>query len=333
MRIFCPATYSSCCQVHRVIYPARHLSLDTPHHDWQTALTDPTGDYEALLVYGAQPLSNFSQFGSLKRKGVKIIWTNDDSYHDWPTWRHDKPSAEVVGCVDLAAEIADLIVSSTPALAEEVGKPEKTVVCPNLLDVPAYRLSTPPADDGPIRILWSGSATHKHDLDLIDSACCRIKEKWKDRVEFYLFGAGPDRLLRDWWGKGVTLTEWIPLRDYWWHLHQARPHLTLCPLTDCHFNRAKSNIRVLEAWAMNSACVASAVGEYKVVRHGEDGLVAETEQCWFSSMDALISDRSLRESLAKTGYRRVTEEWNWSSKQARQKWQPLLTRLDEWDKA
>lgn len=328
MHLFAPCNPASACQYHRTLLPFRHLPADYPQHRWETGLTDPSGDFDVLWMYGGLSASNLPEIARLKRRGVKLVYGLDDTFWTWPAWRHDPPTKEVVGTVNLMVELADLIVASTPALATEIGKPTKTVVAPNLLEVGRYKLPTPAEEDGPLRIMWSGAASHKGDLDLIDEACCRVKQEWGERVHFYCIGAGPDRLLRDWWGDGVFLVDWFPLSEYWFRLHQVRPHITLAPLVDCPFNRCKSSIRLLEAGAMNSAVVASPVGEYRLT-DGVDGYYATTTDEWVDRINRLLSDRLLREQTATAAYTRVVAEWNWTNPNSRLKWRPVVDALEK----
>lgn len=329
MHIFGPASYSVACHYHRIILPLRYLQKDYPEHRFEVGLSDPSGDYDALWVYGSQPLSNTPEIASLKRKGVKIVYCLDDTYWSWPQWRHDVPSKEAVGMVDLLCELADHIVASTPALAEAINKPHKTTVGPNLLECDLYRCPTHPEDDGRIRIMWSGAAAHKGDLQLVDRACSRIIERYGSRVGFQFVGAGPDDTLRDHWNGGsCNLTDWFPLNQYWSVIRQVNPHIVLAPLVNCPFNVAKSNIRILESWAINAAVVASGVGEYRAVESEVDGLYAEDEDEWFDAMSQLIDDRQLRERLATTGYQRVKADFDWQNPNSRLKWKPTVEAIE-----
>jgi glycosyltransferase involved in cell wall biosynthesis len=333
VRLATVASYNSACHHHRCILPFRYLSQDAPQHEWVTYQSDPSAAYDVLWLYGARAFTDWIEIANRKRKGMKLVWVVDDTLWNHPEWRHDQPSREHLASVNLACDVADLIVASTPALAEDVDRPHKTLVAPNLLEVGRYKRPSPPTDDDRIRILWSGSMTHKADLDVIDNALCRIMEKWQGKIEFHLLGAGPDKLLRDWWGgvgSGIEYTEWTHLSEYWYRIHQTQAHIELAPLHPCRFNQCKSAIRVQEAWAINAAVVASPVGEYRTVRDGVDGLVCGTEGEWFRAIDRLIADRTLREKLAQAGYQRVSEEWNWASKSSRAKWQPVVEKLDEW---
>jgi glycosyltransferase involved in cell wall biosynthesis len=286
--------------------------------------------FDTLYIYGT--LRNFDSWQrivNLKRQGVRFVYTHDDSIWHHPEWRTDQPEPWHVSSVNLACELADLIVASTTKLAEVIGKPDKTVTCPNLMEVAGYQTPTPPQDDDRIRICWAGGGGHWADLQLVDEACCRIKEKWGQKVEFHFLGYGPDKLLRDHLGDGVHLTDWYPLIEHRYRLHTIRPHIVLAPLVPCTFNEVKSNIRVLEGWSLNAAVIASPVGEYeKVIRHCENALYAYDENDWFQKMDYLISTRRDREALALNGWSRVNEEWNWGNPTCRKKWSPVIEWLD-----
>jgi glycosyltransferase involved in cell wall biosynthesis len=261
--------------------------------------------------------------------GRKIVFGLDDDVWNWPEWRKDSCPTENRATAEILIEVADHIIASTPTLAQVMGRPEKTTVAPNLVEVDAYRLPQPPQDTDRIRILWSGAASHRADLDLIDGACCRIKEKYGEAVEFVCVGAGPDNLLRRHWNRGAKLIPWQDLSFYWDTLNHFKPHISLAPLVDCEFNRSKSNIRVIEAWAMNSAVIASPVGEYRVVESGVDGLYADSEDEWFGQLCRLIEDHSLRNRLATEGHRRCVQDWNWSSATAREKWADSIAAIEK----
>ena len=81
---------------------------------------------------------------------------------------------------------------------------------------------------------------------------------------------------------------------------------------------------------MNSALIASPVGEYQVVTDHKDGLLVSSEDEWFHAIDRLISDRKCRKSLTAEGWNKVNAEWNWKNPEARAKWKPVVDVLDRW---
>jgi glycosyltransferase involved in cell wall biosynthesis len=329
MYFYAPASPNSGCHLHRLVYPFRWLSKDFPQHRWETAISSPYNrDFDAIFSYGAQPVANAPEFGTVKRKGAKLVYNIDDSYWEFPEWRDDKPDADRLGMVNLLCELSDHIICSTPHLRDEIARPHKTTVAPNLIDVAHYQLPTPPADDQRIRILYSGATAHKKDLDIIDESCLRLMEKFgPDRIEFLFIGSGPDLTLRDYWGCGAEFIDWVPLSQYHYHIHQTKPHIVLAPLVDCTFNRSKSNIRVLEGWACNAAVVASPVGEYRAILDGINGLLADDGD-WFECLCRLVEDRSLREQLAVAGHETVKSEWNWRNPDSRVKWRPSVEAVE-----
>lgn len=330
MRLATIASYNQATHLHRCIWPFKWLAKDRPNFEWKVSTTDQVGGFEVLWLYnGMKFISKWGDVAALKRKGVRLVLTLDDTIWSHPEWRTDQPSTESINSVNLGCELADLIVTSTPALADEVRMPHKTVIGPNLIESAKYQTPTPPTDDDRIRIMWAGGGGHWADLQLIDKACCRIKEKWGEKVEFHFLGDGPDQLLRDHWGNGIALTRWYELDEHWYRLHTIRPHIVLAPLAECTFNNCKSNIRILEGWSLNAAVVSSPVGEYRLVRDHKDGLIAETENEWFVAIETLIQNEQLRHSLALSGHKRVREDWDWNNPNARKKWHPVLERLDK----
>lgn len=331
MNIATIASYSSACHLHRCTLPFKHLSKDYPQHQWIVSTTDQVQGFDTYWLYnGFSSISHWYELAGLRRRlGVKLVLTLDDTIWSFPEWRQDKPKSEAVGSTTLGCQLADLIVVSTPALAEEVNLPQKTVIAPNLIEVDSYGLPQPPKDDDEIRIMFAGGGGHWADLELIDDALCRIKEKYGRKVHLYFVGYGPDRTLRDWWNNGLTFINWVDLRQYWNVINQIEPHICLAPLVDCTFNHCKSNLRIMESWACNAAVVASGVGEYRCIDDGFDGLICHSGDEWFRTLCHLIDDRTLREQIATTGYERVRREFDWSSANSRSKWKTAVERVLE----
>jgi glycosyltransferase involved in cell wall biosynthesis len=292
-------------------------------------MTDPVGKYQYYLCHGNPPINDFLYIGKWKRGGGKWILSIDDDYFNIPkesTARLSEDQKDLFyGCFDLA----DVVLTSTQHLADQVKKPHKTYVAPNLMQVSDYEVTTV-AETKPnekLRILWAGSTTHCGDFVDCEPAINELLKKWKDKVEFIFMGYCPGNLIRDWLGKGVHYEQGCALSLYPKVLKQIRPHITLAPLDDNIFNKSKSNIRILESWSLASAVVASDIGEYKVVKHGQDGLLAYTTEDWFEHIDSLIANRDLRESLATAGRKRVEEEFDWDNPNCYPQWHSFISSL------
>jgi glycosyltransferase involved in cell wall biosynthesis len=89
------------------------------------------------------------------------------------------------------------------------------------------------------------------------------------------------------------------------------PDIVIAPLRDSSFNRAKSNLKWLEAAALSVPCVASNVGHMaQTVRHGVDGVLANDPAAFGCAIDELITNRQTRSRIGKAANRRVRDDFN-----------------------
>ena len=79
----------------------------------------------------------------------------------------------------------------------------------------------------------------------------------------------------------------------------ARLDVCIAPLADDAFNRCKSDIKYLEAAAVEVPVVASPVGQLgESIRHGINGLLAPGPAAWADALSSLMDDPGLRRRLA-----------------------------------
>lgn len=189
---------------------------------------------------------------ALKRRGKVIIWDLDD---DLLLLSRHKPEHQAemalrIRNLQLCLELADLITVSTEHLATRTGWPEKTLVCPNLIDLK----DNPVVDQGERRgILFTGSPSHLWDLDLVRD----LYHQTKREHPWYFYGTMPKWL--DHYG---TYVPWSRVHEYPRVCRLLRPLWSVCPLEDCEFNLSKSAIKVWETASLGSNVCASNVGPY-----------------------------------------------------------------------
>jgi glycosyltransferase involved in cell wall biosynthesis len=106
----------------------------------------------------------------------------------------------------------------------------------------------------------------------------------------------------------------------------ADAHAGFIPLPDTEFCRSKGHHKVVSSMALNLPCVASNVPGYReVIKHGENGLLAETPADWIEAIEKL-RDASYRKELGDRGRefsRRFTK------RAVAAKWDQLLTLIVE----
>lgn len=327
------------CRMHRLLSPARYLKRDinvrfkaSARNEEETSQT-----FDAYAIHGLPLPESMSRMGVHQSNGKRWVWSIDDNYLQIPPWNPYKLPPEKLAYFEMASRLADDIVVSTPHLAGTfANRPahvrEKVHYARNLIDLSLYPTVKPAPwpERRPFTILWSGSYTHLFDVKQVIGGVRHILQKYarKVPVEFVFFGqAPPDELLTDFLHKGVSWTPGVELGLYWSVVTQMRPHVVLAPLYDCEFNRSKSNIRVLDGWALSAAVIASPVGEYSCIKDGEDGILAENDDGWAMALEWMIEDDAARQRIATAGRKRCEREWDWQSKVARRPWAEMYAKI------
>lgn len=90
--------------------------------------------------------------------------------------------------------------------------------------------------------------------------------------------------------------------------------INLAPLVNSIFNRAKSEIKWIEAALVKVPTVASKIGAFSdAIIDGETGLLA-TDDEWFDKLEALVLSTELRQEIADAAYQDVLENCTLSKK-------------------
>jgi hypothetical protein len=207
------------------------------------------------------------------------------------------------------SKLANHIVVSTDYLATKF-KRQNVHVCPNLI---SKSLFNPAPKTDKIKILWQGSSTHANDILIIDEVIDKCLSE-NHNCEFYMWGMHPSpHIYSKWIHKGLVVLEPCHIREYHEKLSRLSPHIVLAPLDKCEFNLSKSNLRILEAFAVGAIPLASSWGEYQntlgpgyLVQDDKD--FYEHVKSWIGTLSVLDSKESLAGDIRKD----FAEEWYWN---------------------
>lgn len=212
-------------------------------------------------------------------------------------------------------QIVDGVTCSTDFLKKAYSTENKKIdVYPNSIDVKEreWLKNVKPKikkKKGEIRIGWAGSAAHFENLRQVIKPLKAIMEKYPQVTFHYtgLFGG-----LFDWpeLQDRIRKVKFAELRKWPEKLKSMGLDIAIAPLVDNNFNRAKSNLRVLEYWSVNYPVIASPILPYKFIKDGKDGLLAMEEAEWFDALEKLILDEKLRQKLAAGGNKRLRKEYD-----------------------
>jgi len=150
---------------------------------------------------------------------------------------------------------------------------------------------------------FSGSITHNENFELIKTAIVAILEKF-DNVKIYVIGyLDLPKELEKYRHRFVT-------NDYvdWKELPKliSEVDINLAPLKDTIFNRAKSEIKWIEASLVKVPTIASDIGSFnEMIINEKTGFLANDND-WFPILNRLIQDSTLRERVGNKAYEYVT---------------------------
>ena len=89
--------------------------------------------------------------------------------------------------------------------------------------------------------------------------------------------------------------------------------LGIMPMPDDEWAKGKCALKALQYMAMGVPTICSAVGaNCEVIRHGENGLLAKSNEEWIANLELLIDEPALRERLGAMGRRSVEERYSMS---------------------
>lgn len=241
-----------------------------------------------------------------------LVFEVDDNIYDvaenstaYKYWYPGSPLFEVA---ELLMRNADAITVSTNELVDVYKHLNSNIyVLQNCQDPTDWKNIVRPKPEDKIVIGWAGSATHYDDIYLVRRAIKRILRN-NPNVVFRMLGFKPDFFEKN---PQIEIETNFSLVQNWTpRLAKLRFDIGIAPVVDRPFNRGKSNIKWQEYAMLEIPTVASKVGPYRSIRHGEDGYLATTEDEWVFYLEKLIKDAKLRRTIGKAAKQTVLNEYN-----------------------
>lgn len=162
--------------------------------------------------------------------------------------------------------------------------------------------------NGVIVSYLSGSNTHNRDVQVCSSALAEVLGKY-DFVRLYIFGwLTTDDHLKPYENKIVRIP-FMPWKQL--SVFAKDVDINLSPLENNEFCNSKSELKYLEAGILEVPTIASPRQSFsEVIRHGENGLLAETNEEWVRCLDFLIQDKAARTAMGKKARQHILEQYH-----------------------
>lgn len=284
------------------------------------------GQWADILYFARNDVPDYLAIaGGLKEAyKKKLVFDFDDNVQATrpynPGYRSFHPNSANMMWNIKSCGVMDAMTASTNNLKEYYTRYQPNIyVCPNGIDYTerdknfkkSYRGSKLfKKKEGEIRIGWSGSSSHWENLQRAEKAVLDILRKYPQTTFYFtgLFGGlfNDPKLIAE--GR-IRTVGFANLKQYGSLLKESNYDIAIAPLADNMFNRAKSNLRILEYASCKYPVIASDVEPYRCFTNKEVKLVTEYED-WYAALEELVLNKSKREELSNNLYKRCKKEFD-----------------------
>lgn len=284
------------------------------------------GEVDVLVLQ--RPLSQVvaDAIPFFQRLGIAVVVDMDDDFNHLQInhmarhlYNPKRNSMENWEHLLTACRRADLVTTSTPALAEVYGR-EHCIVIPNC--VPGWYLEVQPENERTgDTIGWSGYTTmHPGDLRVVGGAIADCVSKG---AHLHIVGNGLGVKKEVGVDRPYCVSGPVPLEDYPQAI--AEFDVGVVPLEENRFNASKSYLKGLEYASVGVPFVASPSPEYQVLSRGGIGELADSPKRWKQILREFLDDAGLREEYGEAVKDAVNESYTYD----RQAWR----WAEAWDMA
>ena len=185
--------------------------------------------------------------------------------------------------------------------------------------------------------IFFGALNRRPDWEPLMPAINAAIRRYGDRLHFHVisdhaFYEALETEEKDFAGGVRDASIVAPYERYTAALHDA--DIALLPLRDTEFNRAKSDLKFIEAAGHGAVALASPTVYAETIRDGETGLIFRSTEEFAEKLDLLIERADLRRSLAEHAYRYVAEHrlLEYHLDDYITAYQEMLTRREEFER-
>jgi len=265
----------------------------------------------------------------LRRTVRKLIFDFDDA-----VWLRDSYSPKGIGSPRRRRRFTSLlqrceaVVAGNSFLAEHAARCADVPIriIPTCVDVSRYSLARHDRPADVAELVWIGSSSTLQGLEAIEPLLERIGECNRCTGE----GRGLRLRLKLICDRFLKLRELPVVAARWSEATEAAElaaaDIGISWVPDDPWSRGKCGLKVLQYMASGLPVVANPVGvQAELVRHGETGLLARTDDEWVEAIQLLASDPELRRRMGQAGRALVEEKFSVAT--GSRLWLSLLQRM------
>jgi glycosyltransferase involved in cell wall biosynthesis len=253
------------------------------------------GEFDAVLVYREAALLGPALLERwIRRSGKPIIYQLDDPlYIPYRSpWNGYLSYLKFFGKVKSLIRMSRVVIVNSPQHRQFAEPLNRNVwEIPSCVDDAEYKpLPTPPGNDRPVCVGWSGSASTSANLSTIAGVLRELGARPDVELRFIGATTGLPNVR-------YTLRPWRPETEV---SDLRRFDVGLLPLQTNEWNRRKFYLKLVQYMALGIPAVAAPLGANPyVIEHGRTGFLASSEAQWRETLVRLIADPELRVSVGR----------------------------------
>lgn len=306
-------------EYHRLIVPHSKFN-ENGHEVSQMTNIDHVAESmlsEFDLIIASRALSRIGNdenlYKVLKRLGIPVIIDTDDHYQlsDSHILKKDWKLQKRAETLIYNFKNADSVMVTTPYLKHLMSQFNKSVeVMPNTIDFEQPQFIPNPDIQAMksklVHIGWSGSVTHLQDLQLIEGEILSLNKSKDKDYKLMLAGYYENDSIWDKYEKIFT-SDYLLNDDNYGRINAADVYsyaqaynlmdIGLIPLRDNEFNRAKSELKMLEMGAFGLPVIVSDMQVYQEIGKNNKNCLMVGKKDWYRAIRKLIENAELRKDL------------------------------------
>ncbi len=228
------------------------------------------------------------------------IWLNDTSEGNANLNWLKKPSK-----TSSIIKIADLILAGNSYLANYAKSfNPRFEIMPTTIDTDYHKRKSEIQKKSTICIGWTGTSTTLKHFETIIPALKIIKAKYRNKISFKIIVNFPYSLPE----LNIEATNWSLEKEI---DDLLEIDIGIMPLPNDEWSKGKCGFKGLQYMALEIPTIMSPIGvNSEIIKDGENGFLAFTENDWIEKLSILIENENLRNDFGKKGRKTVEEKYS-----------------------
>lgn len=182
-------------------------------------------------------------------------------------------------------------------------------IIPTSVDTERFKNVNASKSSNKVVVGWTGSSTSQTYLEMFENVLSEISRRRNIEIRVHSDREPELKDVSYVWRRWSSETEAEELSEF---------DIGIMPMPDDKWARGKCAMKALLYMSMETPAICTAIGaNQEVIKHGENGLLALSDEEWLNCLETLIDDAELRKKLGKEGRQTIIENYSAESSAAK----------------